>query len=121
VAIVHQEATLSDKFSWVWPHLNERQRRLVAAAEARALGRGGLKLVASAAGMSRTTVARAIGELDEPPLGEPGRQRSRRPGGGRKRAAVLDPALPSAVDALVEPGARGDPESPLRWTVKSTR
>jgi transposase len=90
----------------------------VAGAEARALGYGGIRVVARAAGMREGTVSRGVAELEsgEEPLG-----RVRRPGGGRKRAADLDPGLRPALLALVEPDERGDPMSPLRWTTKSTR
>ena len=87
-------------------------------AEARALGHGGIRAVAGAAGVREATVSLGVDELDAgaEPLG-----RARRPGGGRKRAADLDPGLRPALLALVEPDERGDPVSPLRWTVKSTR
>jgi len=87
-------------------------------AEARALGHGGIRLVARAAGVREATVSLGVDELDSGagPLG-----RARRPGGGRKRAADLDPGLRPALLALVEPQERGDPMSPLRWTTKSTR
>jgi hypothetical protein len=114
-------ATLTElrrKFGEIWPHLDERARRLVAATEARQLGHGGLALVSRACGLSRLTVAKGLRELAEPPL-PPGR--IRRPGAGRPRLTVQDPALPRELEALVEPLARGDPDSPLRWTVKSTR
>jgi hypothetical protein len=109
---------LAAKFGAIFPHLDERQRRLLMGAEARALGHGGIRLVARAAGVREATVALGVGELDSgaEPLG-----RARRPGGGRKRAAEVDPGLVPALLALVEPEERGDPESPLRWTVKSTR
>jgi Rhodopirellula transposase DDE domain len=109
---------LAVKFGVIFPHLDERQRRLLLGAEARALGHGGIRMVARAAGVREATVALGVSELDsgEEPLG-----RARRPGGGRKRAADLDPGLVPALLALVEPDERGDPMSPLRWTVKSTR
>jgi transposase len=109
---------LAAKFEVIFPHLDERQRRLVMGAEARALGHGGIRLVARAAGVREATVSLGVTELDSgaEPLG-----RARRPGGGRKRAADLDPGLRPALLALVEPDERGDPESPLRWTTKSTR
>src|SRR5215468_12492124 len=109
---------LAAKFESVFPHLDERQRRLLMGAEARALGHGGVRLVARAAGVREATVSAGVCELEagEAPLG-----RVRRPGGGRKRAAELDPGLRPALLALVEPDERGDPESPLRWTTKSTR
>ena len=109
---------LAAKFEAVLPHLDERQRRLLLGAEARALGHGGIRLVARAAGVREATVSLGADELDSgaEPLG-----RARRPGGGRKRAADLDPGLRPALLALVEPDMRGDPMSPLRWTTKSTR
>jgi hypothetical protein len=109
---------LAAKFAAIFPHLDERQRRLLMGAEARALGHGGIRVVARAAGVREATVSLGAGELDSgaEPLG-----RVRRPGGGRKRAAELDPGLRPALLALVEPQERGDPMSPLRWTVKSTR
>src|SRR6266513_470775 len=112
------EESLAAKFQVLFPHLDERQRRLLMGAEARALGHGGIRLVARAAGVREATVAQGVTELDsgEEPLG-----RARRPGGGRKRMAEADPGLRPALLALVEPGTRGDPMSPLRWTAKSTR
>ena len=109
---------LAAKFEVIFPHLDERQRRLLMGAEARSLGHGGIRLVARAAGVREATVALGVDELDSGagPLG-----RARRPGGGRKRAADLDPGLRPALLALVEPQERGDPMSPLRWTTKSTR
>jgi hypothetical protein len=109
---------LAALFESVSPHLDERQRRLLAGAQARVLGHGGIRLVARAAGVREATVSLGVAELEggEGPLG-----RARREGGGRKRAAVTDPGLVPALLALVEPEERGDPESPLRWTVKSVR
>ncbi|MFJ1958744.1 ISAzo13 family transposase [Streptomyces microflavus] len=109
---------LSTKFAVLFPHLNERQRRLLMGAEARLLGHGGIRAVARAAHVSETTARDGVFELQSgvEPLG-----RVRRPGGGRKRVADLDPGLRPALLALVEPDERGDPMSPLRWTVKSTR
>src|SRR5216110_1078754 len=109
---------LAAKFEAVFPHLDERQRRLLMGAEARVLGHGGIRLVARAAGVREATVSLGAAELEAgaEPLG-----RARRPGGGRKRAADVDPGLRPALLALVEPAERGDPMSPLRWTTKSTR
>jgi transposase len=109
---------LAAKFEAIFPHLDERQRRLLLGAEARALGHGGIRLVARAAGVREATVSLGVDELDSgaEPLG-----RARRPGGGRKRATEVDPELRPALLALVEPHERGDPVSPLRWTAKSTR
>jgi transposase len=109
---------LIQKFALIWPHLNERARRMMAAAEVRQLGHGGVSAVSRACGLSRVTITKALAELDEPPL-DPGRVR--RPGGGRRSLVALDPDLPATLEGLVEPLARGDPESPLRWTSKSTR
>jgi transposase len=102
------------------PRLNERDRRLALAAEARSWGRGGIVAVHRATGVSKTTIRRGIAEL-EGDVPSAGTGRVRAPGGGRKKAEVTDPQLLEALDALIEPGTRGDPESPLRWTLKSTR
>src|SRR6266568_4633187 len=109
---------LTVKFAVIFPHLDERQRRLLMAAEARALGHGGIRLVARAAGVREATVSLGVDELEAgaEPLG-----RARRPGGGRKRAADADPGLRPALLALVEPQERGDPMSPLRWTTRPAR
>jgi hypothetical protein len=109
---------LAAKFQAIFPHLDERQRRLLMGAGARARGHGGIRLVAGAAGVSEATVSLGVAELESGagPLG-----RARRPGGGRKRAADRDSGLVPALLALVEPEERGDPMSPLRWTTKSTR
>jgi Rhodopirellula transposase DDE domain len=102
--------------------LDERRRRQWAAAEARELGWGGVTLLARATGLSRTTLIAGLRELQQPV-----RQRARmtgrvrREGGGRKALTVVDPELLAALEALVEPVTRGDPESPLRWTCKSLR
>jgi hypothetical protein len=116
--VVVTREMLAAKFEAIFPHLDERQRRLLLGAEARALGHGGIRLVARAAGVRQATVSLGVDELDSgaEPLG-----RARRPGGGRKRAAEVDPGLVPALLALVEPEERGDPVSPLRWTTKSTR
>lgn len=91
---------------------------MLAAAEAVEIGYGGVSLVSRACGLSRVTITKGIGELTEPPLPE---DRVRRSGGGRKKLAERDPKLPGLLESLVEPLARGDPESPLLWTCKSTR
>jgi len=109
---------LAQKFALIWPHLDERARRMVAANEARQLGYGGVSEVSRACGLSRITIAKGIKELDLDPLDV---GRIRRPGGGRRGLLELDPELPMALEYLVEPLTRGDPESPLRWTCKSTR
>ena len=98
------------------PHLDERQRRLLLGAEALELGRGGIKAVALATGVHPDTVGRGVREAEGGP--EP---RVRAPGGGRKKLTETDPGLGPALMALVDPESRGDPQSPLRWTLKSTR
>ena len=113
-----EASALAKKFALIWPHLDERARRIMAAGEARQLGYGGVSTVSRACGLSRVTITKAIQELDEAPLA-PGRVR--RPGAGRPSLLSSDPDLPSSLEGLVEPLARGDPESPLRWTCKSTR
>ena len=109
---------LRRKVALVWPHLDERARRLFAASEARDLGYGGVSVMSHASGLSRTTITKALSELAGPPLPA---GRIRRPGGGRPALATRDPDLLARLEALVEPLTRGDPESPLRWTSKSTR
>jgi hypothetical protein len=111
---------LAEKLALVLPHLDERQRRVVMGAEARALGRGGIGAVARAAGVSEPTVSKAVRELAGAVEPVPG-GRVRRPGGGRKLLTETDPGVVEALEALVDPATRGDPESPLRWTSKSTR
>jgi len=111
---------LSLRFGVLMPHLNERQRRLLLATEARLLGHGGVRAVARVAGVSETTVRAGVFELEEGEEPFPD-GRVRRGGGGRKSAATLDAALVPTLLALVEPDERGDPESPLRWTTKSLR
>ena len=107
------------KYAALAPEMSERTRRLWAGTEARALGRGGIMAVARATGLARNTVTRGLRELDEGAKVEPGW--SRRPGGGRKAKARTDRTLRRDLEALIEPATRGDPESPLRWTCKSTR
>ncbi|MEI2697564.1 MAG: ISAzo13 family transposase [Microthrixaceae bacterium] len=109
---------LSRFFSLTSPFLDERQRRLVAASMVGVLGRGGQARVAEASGMSRNTLIAGAKDLaGGPVLGE----RVRRPGAGPKRRIDVDPELLVLLDSLVEPESRGDPMSPLRWTLKSTR
>src|SRR5437773_3070222 len=111
---------LALRFEVLSPHLNERQRRLLLAAEARLLGHGGARAVAQVAGVSETTVRRGVFELEEGQDPFPD-GRARREGGGRRSTEELDARLVPALLALVEPDERGDPESPLRWTTKSLR
>ena len=111
---------LARKFEILARVLDERTRRLVAAAEAKALGFGGVTAVAQASGLSRGTVIRGMAELKSGPKLASG-QRIRRRGAGRKRTVDQDATLKRDLEALVEPVTRGDPESPLRWTCKSVR
>jgi len=112
------EEIITRKFRALKAELNERQRRLWAASEALCLERGGVTMVANATGMSRTTITRGINELrEEKTLAK---NQVRREGAGRKKATEKQPNLLPTLDALVEPTAKGDPMSPLRWTTKST-
>ncbi len=116
----HAESDLVRKFELLADILDERTRRLVAGAEAKAMGFGGVTAVAVASGLSRGTVIRGVAELKV--AGKPVRgQRIRRRGGGRKRTVDQDATLKRDLESLVEPVTRGDPESPLRWTCKSVR
>jgi hypothetical protein len=111
-------SALKQKFALIWPHLDERARRMMAANEARQLGYGGVSKISRACGLSRVTITQGLRDLRDRPLSA---GRIRRPGGGRPTLVRLDPDLPRILEGLVEPVARGDPESPLRWTSKSTR
>jgi transposase len=102
------------------PRLNERDRRLALATEAKSWGRGGINAVHEATGVSKATIRRGKIELDNEPAEQPS-DRVRAPGGGRKKAEVTNPELLNELENLTEPDTRGDPESPLRWTTKSTR
>jgi len=110
---------MKSRLDGLLPRLNERDRRLALATEATSWGRGGIAAVHRATGASRSTIRRGLAELDNDPVGQVDRVRA--PGGGRKKAEVADPELLDRLDSLIEPGTRGDPESPLRWTTKSTR
>jgi len=111
---------MAERLASLLPSLNERQRRLALAVEARSLGYGGISAVHQATGVSMPTIRRGIRELDaEDDLVPKGRVRA--VGGGRKRAEDARPDLAGCLDSLIEPVTRGDPESPLRWTTKSTR
>ena len=112
-------ALLTKRFASVWPILDERTRRIMAANEAIGLGYGGISKVRLACGLSRKAIAKGIHEIQNgirPPEGK-----MRRPGAGRKSITEEDPSLVKALDQLIEPETIGDPESPLRWLCKSTR
>jgi hypothetical protein len=121
------ESLIAQRWQLMREHLDERQRRAFAAAEARVLGRGGVAQVVAATGMSRNTIVAGMEELDgtdnEFIAAEPlaTARATRRSGGGRKSATHKDPTLVPDLLALVDPSTRGDPESPLRWTCKSLR
>ncbi len=112
-------AELKRKFRAVWPHLDERTRRIMAASEAVSLGYGGVSLVQRACGLSRKAIAKGIAEIQggsRPLVG-----RVRRPGAGRKSITESDPRLVQTLEGLIDEQTRGDPESALRWICKSTR
>jgi hypothetical protein len=118
-------ATVRQKYEALAPLLHEKAQRRWAACEARALGCGGISLVAAATGLSRPTIHRGLAELqsglDDRADADPQRPRIRRAGGGRHRLTTADPSLLKDLQDLVDPATRGDPMSPLLWTCKSTR
>jgi hypothetical protein len=116
---VTQVQVIRQKYRVLKGSLHERTRRLWAVTEAQALGYGGVSLVARATGISRSTIVRGSEEVQRGSGLEGGR--IRRHGGGRKSATAIDPSLSVTLERLVDPVSRGDPESPLRWTCKSTR
>ena len=116
------EEEIRERFRLVAKSLDERQRRLMAAAEAKVIGWGGIEAVSQATGVSRRAISMGLQELsggihetDLPP------GRARRPGGGRKPLTTTDPTLSKDLEGLVDPTTRGDPQSPLCWTCKSLR
>ena len=109
---------MKQKYAGLFQHLNEKQRRLVAAADARLFGYGGISRLARASGLSRSTLHQGLKELESSPAAP---QRVRKPGAGRKRIVERTPAILKELESLVDPLTRGDPMSPLRWTSKSTR
>jgi transposase len=106
-------------FTMLIPFLNEQRRRLVTGAMAKVVGFGGISFVSAATGVSRRAIARGIEELDNPDAFDS--DRIRKEGAGRKKTVDTDPTLIQDLESLIEPVARGDPESPLRWTCKSVR
>ena len=124
---MQDESPVEQRWNLLREYLNERQRRVLAAAEAKVIGHGGISQVAAATGLARGTIMAGLQEFDAahggfaaghqvaPPLSV------RRPGGGRKSATAKDPTLMADLLALVEPTTRGDPMAPLRWTCKSLR
>lgn len=114
---VKAEASIRSKYEAMAPLLDERARRLWAATESRSLGYGGDSIVSRATGLTRATIRSGRAEL-EAGLVDP--ERVRRPGGGRHTLTESQPGLEDALDRLIDPMTRGDPQSPLRWTTKST-
>src|SRR5208282_4865586 len=114
-------AAIRERFELLSGALDERARRLLAAAEAITIGRGGIALVAQATGMAPRSIASGIKELKGPASERQSSKRIRKPGGGRKSLVATDETLTSDLQTLIEPDTRGDPESPLRWTCKSVR
>lgn len=113
------ENSIREKYRKLFPVMTERSRRIWAATEAQSLGHGGISAVARATGINRNTIVQGLKELESPEELAP--ERVRRPGGGRKRASVIDATLRGDLERLIDPVTRGDPESPLRWTSKSVR
>lgn len=118
VGVMKKTPSADSKLGQIWPHLNERTRRLVAAAEAMHAGRGGVTSVSRATGLSRVTIYKGIKEMKTQPLDA---DRIRRRGAGRPMLEAVNPAIKAELEASVDSSTRGDPESPLRWTCKSTR
>jgi transposase len=116
---VSDHAEIKTRYGVLRPLLDERARRLVVAAESQTAGRGGISAVSRATGVSRQVIRQGLAELKEPIAMSP--SRIRREGGGRKKAADLDPSFKTDLEKLLESTTRGDPESPLRWTCKSVR
>ncbi|AKB75686.1 Mobile element protein [Methanosarcina lacustris Z-7289] len=113
------EEMISKKYDLLKPFLDEKSKRLFAAAEALSIGTGNISIVSRATGISQDTIKKGCNELKS------GKSLSddkiRAPGGGRKKSVEKDPTLLSDLESLIEPTSRGDPESPLRWTCKSLR
>lgn len=112
---------ITKRYQALSTHLDERMRRLFAAAEAKAIGRGGNSIVSRTTGISRNAIARGLQELEEPNPQVIQDKRIRQEGGGRRKAVDKDPTLKKDLESLIDPVTRGDPECPLRWTCKSLR
>src|SRR5208283_621398 len=116
---VADHAAITGRFDALKTVLDERTRRLLAAAESQAIGKGGISAVAKATGISRPVIRQGLSELKEPTRLAPGRVRKE--GGGRKRIADKDSSLKTDLESLLESTTRGDPQAALRWTCKSVR
>lgn len=112
-----RERVLRAKLSEVLPFLNEKQRRVLAASEARSFGRGGVQTVARITGISRQTIYNGLADLEKGNVSD----RIRRPGGGRKKLSEQSPELVKKIEDIIDEITRGDPESPLRWTCLCTQ
>lgn len=121
MSAMEEMAGIKTRFKLMAGRINERTQRELAAAEAIAVGRGGISLVSRATGLSRVTITAGVSELKEKPPVLEQQERIRRAGGGRKKIVETDETLKSDLEKLIEPMTRGDPESPLRWTCKSVR
>jgi len=112
------DGKLKEKLSILLPALNEKQKRLLVGAEAIALGYGSIKYLSDITGMSTNTITRGVREIES---GDENVTRIRKAGSGRKKLTIKYPEIKSCIEEIIEPDARGDPESPLRWTCKSVR
>ena len=112
-----RERALRTRLAEILPFLNEKQRRVLAASEAKSFGRGGVQTVARITGISRQTIYNGMADLAEGDVSD----RIRRPGGGRKKLSEQSPELVKKIEDVIDEATRGDPESPLRWTCKSVR
>ncbi len=120
--MIEKDVKLSQKYKTVLPYLNEKQRRFYLASEAKYFGYGGIKKVSLSSEVSEPTICNAIKELDKEDVSiAPKIMNSRKPGGGRKKVVDKHPKLWDKLSSLLEPHVRGEPESPLLWTSKSTR
>jgi transposase len=113
--------TYQQKYQQLFPTLNERTKRMVAASDVEQLGRGGFTLIKEASGLDFKTLRRGLAELKINAKERLAPNRVRLPGGGRKQLTQSDPQIINSIETLIEPETRGDPENPLRWTTKSTR
>jgi transposase len=118
VGMTRDDKKLKEKLAVILPSLNEKQRRLLLAAEAIAIGYGGIKIISELTGVSSNTIARGIADVRDGNLDTAGVRKS---GSGRKKLTLKYPDLKACIEEMIEPDTRGDPESPLRWTCKSVR
>ena len=112
---------IKQRYVLISPFLDERQRRLYLAAEAKVIGYGGVSTVSRITGVSRSAISAGYDDYDQAKEKKLSPGRIRKEGGGRKRTVATDVTLKTDLEALIEPATRGDPESPLRWTCKSVR